>query len=433
MAEPAEDDRGYRRRTRAWALYDVANSSFYLVVVTAIFPIFYQGLYAGAHGGGGDDAALKTKGGAALALTAALAMVAVAVLGPILGAVADRSACKKRFLAGFAGLGVLSTAAMALLGGDDWVAASVLYALGTVGVSGSIVFYDALLPSVAREGDLDRVSTFGFAAGYLGSVVLFGADIALVLHPEWFGLTADAAPRAVFLSVAAWWALFTIPLLRRVPEPPAAEGGRVSLVDGFRRVAGTFREALGYRDLLLFLIAFWIYSDGIGTIIKLSTPFGNSLGIGKESLVLAILLSNLIGVPCALGFGRLAKVVGAKRAILGGLVVYMAICVFARFLSTAAHFYVLAAAVGTVQGGTQALSRSLYATLVPRGRSGEFFGFFSTMEKFAGLLGPLVLALYWSEGEDPRRGVSALVVFFLVGALLLWRVDVARGRERARA
>jgi len=426
-----DEEREYKRRAWAWALYDVANSSFFLVIVTAVFPIFYVSVYAQAHGGG--DGTLKTKGGAALAFTATIAMAVVAVLGPLLGAVADRSACKKRFLAGFAGLGVLSTASMAFIGPTDWILASVLYALGTVGVAGSMVFYDALLPAVARPADLDRVSTFGFAAGYLGSVVLFGLNIVMLRKPDWFGLDPYWAVRVVFLTVALWWACFTIPVLRRVPEPPCDGDGRFSILSGFRQLASTFRKVLGYRELLLFLLAFWIYSDGIGTIIKLATPFGKALQVPEESLLLAIVMSNLIGVPCALVFGRVARAIGAKRAILIGIGVYAGICVFARYMSETWHFFVLAGAVGLVQGGTQALSRSLFATLVPRGQSGEFFGFFSTMEKFAGLIGPLILALYWKDGDDPRRGVSALVVFFVVGALLLWKVDVRKGQEAAQA
>lgn len=426
-----DEEREYKRRAWAWALYDVANSSFFLVIVTAVFPIFYVSVYAEAHGGG--DGTLKTQGGAALAFTATIAMAVVAVLGPVLGAVADRSACKKKMLAVFAGVGILATAAMAFIGPKDWILASALYAIGTVGVAGSMVFYDALLPSVARPADLDRVSTFGFAAGYLGSVVLFGLDILLLSKPAWFGLSGYAAVRVVFLTVAAWWAAFTLPLLRRVPEPKCEGDGRFDLLGGFRQLAATFRKALGYRQLLLFLAAFWIYSDGIGTIIKLATPFGKALKVPDEKLLYAIILSNLIGVPCALAFGRLARSIGAKNAILIGIGVYAAICVFARFMSSPAHFFILAGGVGLVQGGTQALSRSLFATLVPRGQSGEFFGFFSTMEKFAGLIGPLVLALYWKDGDDPRRGVSALVVFFAVGAILLSKVDVRKGREAAQA
>jgi len=429
MTSVPQDPRAYRRRWIAWALYDVANSSFFLVIVTAVFPLYFQSIYAAAHGDPTNTGLLQ-KGGAALAFTATVAMAVVAVLGPVLGAVADRSASKKRFLAGFAGLGVLATAAMVFVGPTDWRLAAVLYALGTIGVAGSMVFYDALLPAVAREDDIDRVSSVGFAAGYLGSVVLFVGIVVLI----GLGWPSKAwATRLSFGAVALWWAVFTLPVLRSVPEPAVDNPGRASVLDGFRQLASTFRKAARYRELLLFLLAFWVYSDGIGTIIKLAAPFGKTLGVPDEKLLYAIILSNLIGVPCALGFGWLAKRAGAKRAILLGLAVYASICVYARFMRSAGDFFILAAAVGLVQGGTQALSRALFATLVPKGQTGEFFGFFSAMEKFAGLLGPLILGLYWSDKDgDPRRGVFAIIVFFVVGFVLLSFVDPAKGRAEAQ-
>jgi UMF1 family MFS transporter len=361
-------------------------------------------------------------------------MVVVAVLGPLLGAMADRVACKKKLLAGFAGLGILSTGLMALVGDTDVLFASALYALGTIGVAGSIVFYDALLPAVAKEEELDRVSALGFASGYLGSVLLFVLQAAMIAKPAAFGLASDlAAMRLSFLLTAVWWALFTIPILLKVPEPPAAGGAPGRLLDGFRQLAGTFREAGRYKQLFLFLAAFWIYSDGIGTIMKLGTPFGLSLGVKETDLLLALILTQVIGVPCALGFGALAKRFGAKRMIAVGLSVYAGLCVYAIFMNRPAHFYVLAAAVGLVQGGTQALSRSLFASLIPKGRSGEFFGFFSTMEKFAGILGPLLLGLIWSGGGKPQQGILFLSIFFVIGGGLLLAVNEKAGREAAAA
>ncbi len=436
MAGPPEE-RAYRRRWWAWALYDVGNSAFWLVIVTAIFPLFYQELFVQqAAGPLSEEAkqALRKQGGSRLAYTAGIAMVLVAVLGPILGAAADRSASKKRFLALFAGLGIAATGTMTLIGPGDVLFASALYALGTIGVAGSMVFYDALLPAVAKPEDLDRVSTLGFAAGYLGSVLLFGLNVLWTVHPEWFGLgSRDAAVRLTFLSVAAWWAAFTIPVLRWVPEPPLAGAPPAGnpFVEGFRRVGRTFGKLGRFRQLLLFLAAFWIYSDGIGTIIKMAAAFGNIMGVERAHLMLALILTNVVGVPCAIGFGALARRTGPKPPILFGLVVYAGICVFARFISVTWHFYALAIAVGLVQGGTQALSRSLFASMVPPGQSGEFFGFFSTVEKFAGILGPFLLGVLWGGGGDPRGAVLALLVFFVVGGGLLLGVKVEEGRRAA--
>jgi UMF1 family MFS transporter len=437
VASPT-DDKAYRKGWWAWALYDVGNSAFWLVIAAAVFPVYYQELYVQSRTAPGQvltaeaEQELKTKGGSRLGYTAAVAMAIVAVLGPVLGAVSDRTAAKKKFLAVFAGVGVLSTGLMVLLGRGDVLLASTLYLVGTIGVAGSMVFYDALLPAVAREGDLDRVSSIGFAAGYLGSVVLFIVNVVMLSSPQRFGLSgADQAARLSFFGTALWWGAFTVPLLRRVKEPPAAGAGGGSVWSGFGQLVHTFRKLKHYRQLLLFLAAFWIYSDGIGTIIKMATAFGNSLGVKKNDLMVALVVTQIVGVPCALAFGALAKRIGAKAGILLGLGAYAGICGFAAFMKETWHFYALAIAVGVVQGGTQSLSRSLFATMIPKGQSGEFFGFFSTMEKFAGILGPLLLGLLWGEGGDPRHGIVALAVFFVLGMILLSRVKVEEGRRAA--
>lgn len=457
--DAVSDEKTYRRTWLAWALYDVGNSAFYLVIVGTLFPFFYQELHVQAllpdapamraavdalpapgHGPAAAvlDAVLnsfRTRGGSALATTAAAAMVVVAVLGPILGTLSDRSRAKKKFLAGFACLGVVSSGLMAFIADGDWALASTLYAAGTVGVAGSLVFYDALLPGIARPGDVDRISTIGFAAGYGGSVLLLVLNAWWVLSPGTFGLPdAGAAARLSFASVAVWWALFTIPLLKRVPEPPAGgvTGGN-PVLDAFRQLGRTFRKVTRYRQLLLFLFAFWIYFDGVGTIIKLAVAFGNNLGIGHGHLILALILTQIVGVPCALAFGKLAGKIGPKASILIGLGVYGGICVFASTMDAAWQFYVLAGAVGTVQGGVQALSRSLFASMIPRTQAAEFFGFFSTMAKFAGIFGPLLLGLLWSDGGDPRRGILWLSLFFVVGGGLLLAVNVPEGRRVAEA
>ena len=432
------DAKEYRKGWWAWALYDVGNSAFWVVIATAVFPVYYQELYIQSQTAAGqvitDEVRreLATKGGSRLGYTAAVAMVIVAVLGPVLGVVSDRMAAKKKFLAFFAGLGVVSTGLMMALGRGDVLLGSILYTVSTVGVAGSMVFYDALLPAVAREEDLDRVSSFGFAAGYLGSVLLFILNVVMIQFPAKLGVDKDQAIRLSFLSVAVWWALFTIPLLRRVKEPPSQGTAGASLVTaGFTQIAGTFRKLGNYRQLLMFLVAFWIYSDGIGTIIKMATPFGKSLGVPDEKMMVALIATQVVGVPCAMAFGALAKRIGAKTGILIGLGAYAAICGFAAFMTKPGHFWALAIAVGVVQGGTQALSRSLFASMIPKGQSGEFFGFFSTMEKFAGILGPLLLGLMWSEGGDPRKGIVALAAFFILGMIFLSRVNVDEGRRAA--
>jgi MFS transporter, UMF1 family len=433
------DEKAYRKGWWAWALYDVANSAFWVVIATAVFPVYYQELYIQSRTAPGQTVTeevrreLATKGGSKLAYTASIAMVIVAVLGPILGVVSDRTAAKKKLLALFAGVGVVATGLMVLIGRGDVLLASILYTISTVGVAGSMVFYDALLPAVAREEDLDKVSSLGFSAGYLGSVILFILNVVVISSPSTFGVSRDLAIRLTFFSVAVWWAGFTIPLLRKVKEPPAETAGAPGnpVLQGFAQIGRTFRKLGQYRQLLLFLVAFWIYGDGIGTIIKMATPFGKSLGVPEEEMMKALIVTQIVGVPFALAFGWLAKRVGAKTGIMIGLGTYAAICGFSMLMKVSWHFWALAIAVGMVQGGTQALSRSIFASMIPKGQSGEFFGFFSTMEKFAGIAGPLLLGLIWAEGGDPRKGILALAAFFIVGMILLAKVDVDAGRRAA--
>jgi UMF1 family MFS transporter len=420
----------HRPELRAWAAYDWANSAFVTTVVTAVFPIYFSAVAAADL----PPAVATTR----FALATTIALVLVAIVSPLLGAIADVVPVKKKLLAGFLSLGVAATASLALVGRGDWVLGAVLFALGNVGLNGSYVFYDALLPHVARGDELDRVSTAGYALGYVGGGILLALNLAMIQQPAWFGL-ASADPtlpsRLAFLSVAAWWALFSLPLFRRVPEPAIA--GRVpasvAVREGLARLARTLRELRALPQAGVMLLAFLVYNDGIGTIIRMAAIYGTEIGIGRTELIAAILLVQFVGIPFAFVFGALAGRVGAKRAIFVGLAIYCAIAMVGYFMRTATHFFVLAALVAIVQGGTQALSRSLFASLVPRDRSGEFFGFFSVTEKVAGILGPAVFAATGAATGSSRTAVLAVIAFFVVGALLLARVDVEAGRRAARA
>lgn len=418
-----------RRAVTAWCLYDWANSAFATTVMAALFPPFYRALCIEA----GLPGATAT---AYWGYTTAGALLVAALLGPLLGAVADHTGGKKRWTAGFAALGIAATASFVLIGPDDWPLATALYVLANVGFSGSIVFYEALLPTVAPAGEMDRVSARGYALGYLGGGFLLAANAVMVLRPAWFGLSgAGAAVRASFVTVAAWWALFTLPFLRGVPEPPpsrAAGEPANAWRAGVARLGGTLRDVRRYRQLLLFLLAFWVYNDGIGTIIKMATAYGDELGIGMGAMTGALLLTQFVAAPSTHLFGRLAGRIGARGAVLLALGVYAIIATGGYFLRTATHFYVLAFLVGTVQGGSQALSRSLFGRMTPRHRTGEFFGFFSTSSKFAGIAGPLLFGAVSQAAGGSRLSIASLVVFFVAGALLLARVDVAAGERAAR-
>jgi MFS transporter, UMF1 family len=310
--------------------------------------------------------------------------------------------------------------------------------ISLIGGSGCLVFYEGLLPHIASREEMDRVSTAAYAIGYLGGGLLVALNLLWIQRPDFFGFGSVAtAARASFVSVAVWWVLFAIPLFRRVPEPPrqleSDETPEQSAIRvAFHRMRETIGELRGYRNAFLMLVAFLIYNDGIQTIIKMATAYGKELGIGDSILIAAVVLVQFIGVPFAFAFGRLAGRVGAKPAIFLGLFVYAIISVLGYFMRTPTHFMILAALVGVVQGGTQALSRSLFASMIPAHKSGEFFGFYAVFEKFAGIFGPLLFYLAIEITGSSRAAILSIIVFFFVGAALLSRVDVAAGQEIAR-
>jgi UMF1 family MFS transporter len=413
------------RARRAWCLYDWANSAFATTVMAALFPPFFREL-AQAGGLAPHDAT------AAWGYVTAAALLLLAVTAPVLGAAADAAGRRKRGLVLAAALGAAATASFALLGEASWRAAALLFLAANFGFGTSVLYYESLLPGLAQGPDMDRLSTRAYGLGYAGGGLLLVINLLWVMRPAWFGLPdAGAAVRISFVSVAAWWALFSIPLLRHVPEPAPAGGPRGARA-ALRRLAATLREIRRYRQLSLMLVAYWIYNDGIGTIIKMATAYGSELGIGMTHLVGALVLTQVIGIPCALLFGRLAGRIGARAAVIAALVVYVGIAAGGFVMSEAWHFYVLAGVTGTVQGGAQALSRSLFGSMVPRHRTAEFFGFYSTSGKLAGVAGPLVFGLVSQAFGTGRLGILALVVFFVAGGALLLRVDVAAGRAAAR-
>jgi UMF1 family MFS transporter len=429
----------HRPELRAWALYDWANSAMVTVIVTAVFPIYFEQVAA--------EGLTDKQSARLLGIATTVSLLATAVAAPVLGAIADYRALRKRFLAFFLLLGLFATAGLFLVGPGDSSLAAVLFGLANVGASGSFVFYDALLPHVARPGELDRVSSSAYSLGYLGGGLLLALNLLWILNPQWFGLPsgegltpaeATLPTRLAFLSVALWWAVFSIPLLWRVPEPPRQlesderPGDRV-LGTALRRLAETFRELRRYRQAFLMMVAFLLYNDGIGTIIRMAGFFGAQLELNRNFLIASILVVQIVGVPCALVFGKLAARLGAKRAITIGVLAYLAITVLAFGMRTEAHFLALAFAVGAVQGGTQALSRSLFASLIPRHKATEFFALFAVLEKFAGVLGPATFTLLVEHVDEPRFAILSILPFFIGGAWVLQRVDVAAGRVAARA
>jgi UMF1 family MFS transporter len=413
---------------RAWAMYDWANSAFQTTIIAAVFPIYYRRVAAA----GLEEADAMSR----FAWATTIAIFIVAIVAPILGAIADHSAVKKKLLAIFAGIGISACFAMFWITEGEWAFALTLFIIGNVGVAGSIVFYESLLPHLVGEGDLDRVSSAGYAIGYFGGGILLAINLLMIQKPELFGIPdAGVGTRLSFASVGLWWLVFTVPLMLRVPEPRALVGGhseKVSFSHGFRSLMQTFRELRKYRQALLFLLAFLIYNDGIQTMIRVASIYGESIGLDSGAMITALLLTQFIGVPAAFAFGALASRIGAKRGVFLGLAVYTVITALGYFMTTSMHFFLLAILVGLVQGGTQALSRSLFASMIPRQKSSEFFAFFSVFERYAGVLGPAVFAIVVSYSGTGRNAILAVLLFFIIGGALLIPVDVAAGRREAR-
>lgn len=419
-----------RPELRAWAMYDWANSAFWTTIIAAVFPAYFSRVAAANL----PPATATSR----FAWASAIAIAIVALISPVLGAIADYAALKKRMLAVFLGIGVASTLGLWFVDQGDWQLGLALFVLGNIGAAGSITFSDSLLPHIASPTELDRVSTSGYAIGYLGGGILLAVNTAWIAAPEWFGLPGGTFPvRLSFVSVAVWWLVFSVPIFRRISEPPATrEKGEAKsealFVAGFARVRHTFQELRLYRQAFLLLVAFAVYNDGINTIIRMASIFGTELGLPRDALILSFLVVQFVGVPFAFAFGRLAVHVGAKRSILLTLVVYTVISIFGYFVQTAWHFFMLAFMVGTVQGGSQALSRSLFASMIPRHKSSEFFAFFGIFEKFAGILGPLLFAIVAETLGSSRPAIVMIVGFFAVGGYLLTRVDVEAGQRAAR-
>lgn len=436
-----------RKMIWGWALYDWANSAFATTVMAVFFPIFFKQQWSQ-----GVDINLST---ARLGLGSAAASLLVALAAPMLGAIADRGGRHKRFLLVFTFWGVAMSAALAFIPKGHWIEALLVYASGFIGFWGAIVFYDAFLPQIVDESRLDRTSSLGYAMGYLGGGVLFAGNVMLTLKPTLFGLAdAGQAVRLSFITVALWWGGFALFALAWLPPDPKRERPPLKdqLLNGWRQLISTLSKIRRLKTIFTFLVAYWCYIDGVDTIIKMAVDFGMSLGFDFKHLIVALLITQFIGFPSALFFGRLGQRWGVRRSIYLALAVYMGVTLWGAAMTRVAEFYLLAGLIGLVQGGIQALSRSYYARLIPAGQSAEFFGFYNMLGKFAAIVGPALMGLTGlivKNGLLPatpttqqihavgliatRTSIVSVLLLFIVGAWLFSRVDETRGKEELAA
>jgi len=429
-----------------WAMYDWANSAFACTVMAGFFPVFFKQFWSY-----GTDPNVST---AQLGLGNSLASLLVALMAPILGAIADKGSVKKKFLIFFAYLGVLSTLALFMIQKGEWAWAIFVYIMGTIGFSGANIFYDSLLPSVAGEDKIDYISGFGFSMGYLGGGLLFLFNVLMTLFPQKFGLAdAGQAVRYSFISVGIWWGLFTIFTILWVPETKKedSENAHGNLIrEGFRQLIDTFRKVRHLKTVFLFLLAYWLYIDGVDTVIRMAVDYGMSLGFESNDLIVAILMVQFIGFPAALAYGKLGQKWDVRKAIFLAIVVYMLVTLWALMMTQKYEFYILACLVGLFQGGIQALSRSYYSRLIPKDQAAEYYGFYNMIGKFAAIIGPLLMGVVGLTAKRmlmppsptpeqildvgqlaSRWGIASLLILFMAGIILFYFVDEEKGKAEA--
>ncbi len=411
----------------SWALYDWANSAFATTVMAAFFPVFFKEYWNSS-----TDIERSTF---QLGLANSFSSLVVVFLAPLLGAIADQGGTRRKFLFAFAFLGILATGCLYLVSEGAWILAVFVYALAAVGFSGANTFYDSLLVAVADREESDFVSALGYSLGYLGGGLLFALNVAMVLHPQTFGLAdATQAVRVCFLMVAIWWAVFSIPLWLWVEEstPIQPNKGWRAISAGYRQLIETFREIRRLRVTFVFLISYWLYIDGVDTIVRMAVDYGMSIGFATDNLLLALGITQFVGFPAAIIFGKLGEKIGTRKGLFIGLAAYIAVTVWGYFLDEIWEFYLLATAVGLVQGGVQALSRSLYSRLIPRNRAAEFFGFYNMLGKFAAVIGPALMGWIAVLTGNPRFGILSIVLLFIAGGVFLCFVDEEQGVAAAK-
>ena len=415
-----------KRAVWSWAFYDWGNSAYSTTVMAGFFPLFFKEYWADPHN--------PNQSTFYLGMANSIASIVVASLAPLLGSIADQGSAKKKFLTFFAFLGVIMTGGLWMVSQGNWQMAVLFYVMATIGFASGNVFYDSLLPDLASEERVDVVSSLGFGLGYLGGGLLFLVNVFMYLKPEIFGISDGAtAIKLSFLSVAVWWAVFTIPLILFVPEPKNYDSVNIknAIQMGWIQLIQTFKEIRNMKVVGTFLLAYFFYIDGVDTIIKMAVDYGMSLNFSGESLIIALLIVQFVAFPAALVYGRLASKVGTKTAIMIGIIAYSFITFLGYFITKTWHFYVLAILIGLFQGGIQALSRSLYTRIIPAEKSAEFFGFYNMLGKFAAIIGPTLMGTISLVTGSARLGILSILLLFILGAFLLNKVDLDEGKRLA--
>ena len=402
----------------SWALYDWANSAFATTVMAGFFPIFFKSYWASDL----SDAESTFAIGSVNSLVGLL----IAFSAPVLGAFADAGDSKRKFLFSFAFLGIITTGYLFFIPDSSWKLAVIFYGLGVIGFSGANVFYDSLLVTVSKEEERNRTSALGFSLGYLGGGILFLLNVIMFLYPNWFGLESQIeAVLWSFMSVALWWFIFSLPIYLNVKEPTQSSSGKSVnriITEAFSSLVNTARSIKEYKSAVIFLLAYFLYMDGVDTIIRMATSYGSDIGLSATSMIQALLLTQFVGFPATLVFGYYADKFGYKYSLSFAIIVYIFVVLFSSQMDTALEFYVVACVVGLVQGGVQAISRSFFSTLIPTNKAAEFFGFYNFIGKSSVFIGPFMVSGIALVTGSPSYGILSLLILFIPGLILLWMV-----------
>ena len=408
----------------AWSLYDWANSAFATTVMAGFFPVFFKEYWSTT-----DNVTLSTW---YLGLGNSIASILVAALAPFIGAIADRGTAKKKLLIFFAFLGIIATGGLWIVNQGHWQMAILFYIIASIGFMSGNIFYDALLPAVATKEKYDYASSLGYSLGYIGGGLLFLINVLMYLQPHYFGISDGAtAIRLSFISVAVWWAVFSIPLILFVKEPTIHNpiGIFSSIKEGWSQLVSTLSKIREFKVVVTFLMAYWLYIDGVDTIIRMAVDYGTSIGFPASSLITALLLVQFVAFPATLIYSRFASKIGIKNALYTAILGYTLITIFGAFVSKEWHFYVIAVFIACFQGGIQALSRSMYSRIIPKNQAAEFFGFYNMLGKFAAIIGPPMMGYIGLITGNPRIGILSIVILFILGGFILTKVDLQEGER----
>ena len=408
----------------AWSLYEWAISAFATTVMAGFFPVFFKEYWSTT-----DNVTLSTW---YLGLGNSIASILVAALAPFIGAIADRGRAKKKLLIFFAFLGIIATGGLWIVNQGHWQMAILFYIIASIGFMSGNIFYDALLPVVATKEKYDYASSLGYSLGYIGGGLLFLINVLMYLQPHYFGISDGAtAIRLSFISVAVWWAIFSIPLILFVKEPTIHKpiGIFSSIKEGWSQLVSTLSKIRQFKVVVTFLMAYWLYIDGVDTIIRMAVDYGTSIGFPASSLITALLLVQFVAFPATLIYSRFASKIGIKNALYTAILGYTLITIFGAFVSKEWHFYVIAVFIACFQGGIQALSRSLYSRIIPKNQAAEFFGFYNMLGKFAAIIGPPMMGYIGLITGNPRIGILSIVILFILGGFILTKVDLQEGER----